>query len=90
MISLSEIIFKLLQENNSESGSSEDEQQELPHECSFCGAIFYISNEFKLHIKEHGKIEKLFFKSNLCDFEGCNKAFSRTSDFKKHKVIFKK
>lgn len=89
MISLSEKILKILQENDDEECSSDNEL--YPLECHFCAATFFISSEYYEHVRSHldeGKNNKSVEKTHQCSHDGCEKAFLRVSDLKKHQVEF--
>ena len=88
MNSLSEKILKILQENEDEEFSSDNE---LPNECYFCAATFFINPEYVKHLKSHhdeNEKDKKIEKAHLCPENGCEKAFLRASDLKKHQVDF--
>lgn len=87
MSSISEKIFKILQEKYEEKNSS-DEECELPYECHYCGATYFIKHEFYAHAESHDKNKKNVDKEKSygCTFDGCKKLFSRNSDLLKHLV----
>lgn len=85
MNSLSEKILKILQENEDEEFSSDSD---LPNECYFCAATYFINPEYVDHLKSHNenKNDKRIEKTHQCPHDGCDKAFLRISDLKKHQV----
>lgn len=89
MSSISERIFKILQEKYEEIPSSDDDC-ELPYECHLCAAIYFLKNEFYAHVESHNKKKKNVYNEKLfpCTFEGCSKIFSRNSDMLKHLVKY--
>jgi hypothetical protein len=89
MNSISERIFKILQEKCDENLSS-DGECELPFECHLCGAVYFMKLEFYAHIESHNKKKKNVNneKSYECTFDGCKKLFSRNSDLQKHLVNY--
>lgn len=62
-------------------GGESEEDFDFPHECCFCAELFFEDHKFNVH-DCHKR------KQHRCTFGSCRKSFKKSSELRKHEVIY--